>query len=608
MASRRQIDGLVIGLGLALIVGGCGGKAGHAGAGYVDTIPLPRDTLTVDMPDIGAYGGRFRIVTSQSPKTFNGIMATENSSLDILEGRLFAGLTEYDRATQTNYPRLAKSWEVSPDGLTWIFHLRRGAAFSDGHPITSEDVLFSFQVAMDDSIHPPVLEFLQLDGKKFEVSAPDSYTVIIKTPRPYALMVPVAGSVTLMPKHVLEPAYRRGQFEAAYNVSTNPDSLVCSGPWRLKQCAPGEKVVLTRNPYWLGVDREGHRLPYLDELVYVIAPDQEAAALKFLNGEADAIDNVKPENYKTYAENQKKGDYTLYDLGPALTTNCFWFNLNKVRKPTAGKKIGDPVVDPIQYAWFSNPVFRRACSMAIDREAIIQSVFYGDAVKNWSTSTPGNKVWYDPDIKHYDYDPGEAKRLLAGLGWRDRNGDGILEDSKGHTVRFTIKTNAEATPRVAMCNFVRDDLAKIGIQCTPKPVEFNTLTTNIHRDFQYEAIMLGFGGAVPPDPGMGQNVWRSSGFSHQWNVEQPHPETPEEAEIDRLMTENVTTQDLAARKRTWTAIRNIVNEQCWLVWLPTVKAKVPISNRFGNLRPTVIYHRILWNIDQVFLKSLRPRA
>ena len=564
--------------------------------------------MTVQVQEPGSYGGRFVFVTTSGPKTFNAILANETSTTDMTDSRLFAGLTEFDNATQTNYGLLAKSWDVSPDGLTWTWHLRRGAAFSDGHPITAEDVLFSFQVCMDDSIHPSILDFLQIDGKKFELSAPDSHTVVIKIPRPYALMIPVCGSVRIMPKHVLEAAYRRGDFEAAYAVSTKPDSIVTSGPWRVHEYVAGEKTVLTRNPYWFGVDPQGHRLPYLDELVYLIVPDQDAAALKMQNGEADALDNTKPENYKSYAENQKKSGYTLYDLGPSLTTNFFWFNLNKVRKATRGKTIGGPQVDPVKYAWFNNPAFRRACSMAIDRDAIIQSVYFGEAVKNWSTSTPGNKIWYDPGITKYDYDPERAKQLLAGLGWRDRNGDGILEDGSGHKVSFTIKTNADNTMRVAACNFLKDDLAKIGIECNPKPVDFNTLVTNIRQDFDYEAVLLGLGSAVPPDPGMGQNVWRSSGITHYWNIRQPHPETPEEARIDRLMTANVTTDDLGERRRTWKEIRNIVNQECWVVWLPTINVKVPISNRFGNLHPTVIPQRILWNIEQVFMKPTKLRT
>ncbi len=318
------------------------------------------------------------------------MMANETSTTDITDHHLFTFLVHYDNAKQQVVPMIAKSWEVSADGLAWTFHLRRGAKFSDGHPITSEDILFSAQVALDETLHPAVQDQLKLNGKPFEFSAPDPHTVVIKTHTPVATMLLTAGALKIMPKHVLEGAYKSGNFASAYNVSTPPDQIVTSGPWRVVQYVPGEKTVLGRNPYWFGVDKANKRLPYLNELVYLIVPDQDAADLKFRSGELDAVDNVKPENYRWYADNQKKGGYTLYSVGPENNSRFFWFNLNKVQPPLRGeklppgKKVGDSVVDPVKYAWFSNPVFRRAVSMAVDRDALIRSVFFGEGTKSWS--------------------------------------------------------------------------------------------------------------------------------------------------------------------------------------------------------------------------------
>lgn len=595
-------------LALAFVAGGCGG-GGVAGSTWQDANPLPADTMTVQVAEIGRYGGRFVIGQTSGPKTFNPMMANETSTTDVTGGRMFTSLADYDNGTQEDVPSIARSWDVTPDGRTWTWHLRRGAAFSDGHPITADDVLFSFEIAYDDTLHPSVQDLLKAGGKRFEISKVDSYTVVMKIAAPYALMIPACGSVYILPRHVLEPVYRSGRFASAYSASTPPESLVSSGAWRLKQYVPGEKTVLTRNPYWFGVDPRGHRLPYLDELVFLIVPDQNTAALKFQAGEIDALDNVKPEDYKSYQENQQKQGYTLYTLGPALRTNFFWFNLNTANaKKSPKKKAGGPLIDPVRYAWFTNPVFRRAVSMAIDRDAIIRSVFYGEGVKNWSTTTAGNKQWYSPGIKGYDYDPEQAKRLLASLGWKDTNGDGILEDATGHTVNFTLKTNGDNNTRMAMANFIKDDLSKVGIQCNPAGVDFNTLITNIRDDYQYEAILLGLQSGVPPDPGMGQNVYRSSGLTHYWNLKQLKPETPEEARIDELMSANVGTIDMAERHRTWEGIQTIVNEQCYFVWLPTLVLKVPVRNRFGNVQPSVIPHTIIWNIDRVFMKSPRGQA
>ena len=568
---------------------------------YNDPHPLPEEPYVIDAPSVGRHGGRFVLGSIQNPRTFNAIMANEQSSSDITE-RAFARLTDYDNVAQKTTPYLAKSWEMAPDGLTWTYHLRKGAKFSDGHPITAEDVLFSFQLVYDKTLHPPAQDLLIMGGKPFEVTAPDPYTVVIKTPAPNAALVDCVANVFIMPKHVLEETYKKGDYAAAYNVSTPPDKLVTSGPWRIAQYVPGEKTVLARNPYFFGVDKENKRLPYLDEIIFLIVPDLDAADLKFRAGELHGLDDVKPENYNWYKDNQQKNNFTLYDLGPDLNTNQFWFNLNRVQKPTPGKKLGDPFVDPVKYSWFSNPVFRRAVSMAIDREAIIPSVFFGEAVKNWAVATPANKVWHSPDLVKHDYNPTEAKKLLAGLGWKDGNGDGILEDTRGNPITFSLKTNSSNTTRIAMMNFIKADLAKIGVNVITSPVDFNTLITNLRSDFQYDAILLGLQSGVPPDPSMMQNVWRSTGLTHFWFLTQTKPDTPQEARIDQLMDVIIGTHDINERKKAYKEIETIANEMAWMIWLPVRTQKIPVSNRFGNVQPSILRHRILWNSYEIYVK------
>jgi peptide/nickel transport system substrate-binding protein len=572
-------------------------------------VPPPAEPLIKQVQSVGRYGGRFVLAQLTNPKTFNDLMSTETSSSDITN-RIFATLVDYNNATQQFEPGLAKSWDTSSDGLVWTFHLRKGAGFSDGHPITADDVLFSFAIAYDDTLHPSIQDLLKIGEKKFEVSAPDPYTVVINTLRPNSNLLAAlcTGGLTIMPKHVLEASLQEGTFASAYNVSTPPDKLITSGAWRVAQYVPGEKTVLTRNPYYFGYDQANHRLPYLNELIFLIVPDQDAADLKFRAGEVDAIEDTKPENYRFYEEHQKEGNFTLYSLGPEMNSNFFWFNLNKVQpalpgeKLPPGKHVGEPYVDPVKYEWFNTVAFRRAVSMAIDRDAMIPSVFFGHGVKNWSLETPGNKVWYTPDLVHDDYNLAESRRLLAGLGWKDRDGDGVLEDSHGHPINFTLKTNSSNALRIAMGNFMKDDLAKVGIKVSLVPAEFNTVIANLRADFQYDAILLGLQGGVPPTPANGQNVWRSSGETHNWFIKQQKPATPQEARIDQLLDEIVTNLDLEAEKRAWKEIQTIVNEQGWFVWLPIRDYKLPISNRFGNLEPSVLAHRVLWNAERIYMK------
>lgn len=579
---------------------GCGRRSSEV-AEYRDEVPPPEEPMIEQLATVGRHGGRFVIAETNNPRTFNALMANETSSTDITQ-RLFTGLVDYDNGKQEFGPGLAKSWEVGSDGLTWTFHLRKGARFSDGHPITAEDVLFTFQVVYDKDLHPSAQDAMMMNGKPYEVSAPDPYTVVVKTPSPNAIVLLNAGAVEIMPKHVLEPALKSGSFASAYNVNTPPDQIVTSGPFRVAQYVAGEKTVLARNPYWFGFDQSNQRLPYLDEVVFLVVPDQDAADLMFRSGSLDGLENTKPENYRWYEENEQKGNFTLYDLGPETSSNYFWFNLNRVQKPTPGKKLGDPFVAPSKYAWFSNPVFRRAVSMAIDRDAMIPSVFFGYGRKNWSQSSVGNKVWHTPNIVKYDYNPDESRRLLASLGFKDTNGDGFLEDARGNEISFTMKTNADNKLRVGMANFVKDDLAKVGVRMTLTPVDFNTLITNLRNDFQYDSILLGLQSGVPPDPGNGQNVYRSSGITHHFFPSQLKPHTPEEARIDHLMDLLVASQDLSERKKHWEEIQNIWNEQSWNIWLPIREYKTPISNRFGNLQPSIMAHRLIWNIDRVYVK------
>ena len=583
---------------LAIALAGCGRHADFAA--HRLAVPLPPDTLTFDGPELGRYGGRFVIAETGGPRTFNALMSNDQPSNDVNQ-RLFIGLTEFDLNSQQTVPSLARSWEHTPDGRGWTFHLRRGACFSDGHPLTADDVLFSFAVVYDDSLHPSVQDLLKVNGQKFELSAPDSYTVVIRIARSMALFPTLVGAVRIMPKHLLEPEWKKGAFASAFGVGTPVDRVVSSGAWRLQRFVPGERTVLAPNPYWFGVDRSGHRLPYLDQLVFDVVPDQNTAALKFQAGEVDGVDNVRPEDYGLYQRRSRAGHFTLYDVGPSLISNFLWFNLNR-REATPGAK-ATPVIDATHYRWFSDPRFRRAVSMAIDRDAIIRGPFFGFAFKNWSTMTKGSREWYTPSVTGDDYDPEGAKRLLAEMGLKDRDGDGTLEDDHGQPVGFSLKTNSDNETRIAIDNLIKDDLARVGVRVTPLEVDLKTLVTNVRSDFDYEAVALGLGSAVPSDPAMAGNFYRSSGATHYWHVRQKQPETTAEREIDALFEIHADTLDDAVRHETWRRIQSTLNQQCFVVWLPSQIVKLPVRDGFGNLHPVALPHRLLWNIDRVFVRA-----
>src|SRR5688500_2058422 len=170
---------LVLFIAVLTMGSGCRRRAAEVSE-YKDPHPLPEEPKIVTVKSVGRHSGRFVLGQTGNPRTFNAMMANESSSGDITN-LTFSSLTDFDNETQEIEPGLAKSWEVAPDGVTWTFHLRKGAKFSDGHPITAQDVLFSFQVALDPTVHPSVQDLLKMGEKFYEVSAPDDYTVVIKT-------------------------------------------------------------------------------------------------------------------------------------------------------------------------------------------------------------------------------------------------------------------------------------------------------------------------------------------------------------------------------------------------------------------------------------------
>ena len=272
-------------------------------------------------------------------------------------------------------------------------------------------------------------DLLKIGGEKFKVSAPDPYTVVINTLKPNAALLDALcqGGLSIMPKHMLEKPFQernvRGCLQRQHAArSARHQRRVAPAPVR----AGRERPCLAAIRITSAFDQNNQRLPYLDELVFLVVPDQDAADLKFRSGGARRPRRRQARELPLVRGEPEEGQ--LHAARPRRrrrARNFLWFNLNKVQPPLPGEKpplarrVGEPFVDPVKYAWFSNPDFRRAVSMAIDRDAMIQSIFFGYGEKNWSQSTSGNKEWHSPDLVHYDYNPDEAKKLLAGLGLKD---------------------------------------------------------------------------------------------------------------------------------------------------------------------------------------------
>ena len=243
--------------------------------------PLPEPPVVVDC-EPGIPGGRLVVATFGDPKTFNPITSNEGSSDDIIRF-LYWGLLGFDWPSQQVLPGLAESWSVLPDNKTWTFKLRKNLRWSDGQPLTADDVVFTWNdVIYNTNIDNVTVDLFRIDGKDFAVTKVDDLTIQVVTPEVYAPFLEFFGLVPIIPKHMLARAVTEKRFEAAYGINSKPEEIVGSGPFRLKEFKPAQHTLLERNPYFLEVDKKGQRLPYFDNVIYTVVPDMNAMSLRFL--------------------------------------------------------------------------------------------------------------------------------------------------------------------------------------------------------------------------------------------------------------------------------------------------------------------------------------
>ncbi len=587
---------------VAAIIGlsGCGNKSENAiSEKAAGSYPLPDPPVVVNC-EPGIPGGKFVVAELGDPKTFNYLIANEASSMDI--GRfMFWGLLNFDVPTQTVKPGLAESWTNSPDGRTWTFKLRKNLRWSDGAPLTADDVVFTWNdVIYNPAIPSAIRDVFIVEGKNFAVTKVDDLTIKVVTPEIFAPFLSAFGAgVAIYPKHVLEKYVADGTFSSAYGVNWKPQDIVGSGPYRLKEYKPAQYTLLERNPYFCEVDNHGQRLPYFDNIIFTVVPDMNAMSLRFLSGESDADDFIYPYEYDQFKTESAKGRFRLLEPGIGLESSFFWFNENTNVNPKTGK----PYVDPVKLKWFRNVKFRQACSYAIDRDAIIRSVFSGRAIPEYGFLTPGYQYWYDTNITKYPYDPAKARELLKEIGIEDRKGDGHLEDADGHPIEFVLNTNTGNSARGKSALLIASDLKKLGFNVIFQPIEFNTLITRIDDTCDYDCILLGLYSDMGTDPSGSMNNIKSSGFTHEWFPRQKTPSTDWEARLDYLMDAQMRTLDQAERKKYFDEVQEILAEQVPMIFTVTPMYYAAIRADIGNTRPTPLsYYRVTWNAEELYFK------
>ncbi|HEY4491487.1 MAG TPA: ABC transporter substrate-binding protein, partial [Acidobacteriota bacterium] len=395
-----------------------------------------------------------------------------------------------------------------------------------------------------------------------------------------------------------ESSYRQGKFPESMQTSMKPEDFVCLGAFRLKDYKPGQQLTLIRNPHFWKKDNSGQRLPYVEEIIFLLFTDLDHLQLSIEKGKIDTYYNIRAQDVDALSAKAVALNLNVLNLGPAFECEQMFFNLNGGTNPKTGK----PYVAPVKRSWFENLNFRRAVSCAIDRDSLVRMALFGKGVPAYGLESSANKIWYNDRIRKYRYDPQQALQLLRDAGFIQKvetSGKQALYDKSGNLVRFSLYTNAGNTIRNSQCNLIASDLAKLGITVDYSPVQFNALVDKVTASFDYDAVLLALS-HDDIDPSGGMNILLSSGSLHFWWPLQELPQTAWEKRIDELMMQQLVTFDLTQRKKLYDEVQEIIAEQQPIIFTVTQYVYVSARKGIGNLQPTIARHRTLWNADELF--------
>lgn len=369
---------------------------------------------------------------------------------------------------------IAEHWQVSEDGKTITFRLRRDVNFSDGMPLTAHDVQFTFEFIMNEVIAAPRSRAYL--SRIERVTALDDHTVEFYFAEPYFNSLQLAGGLEVMPAHF----YRR-YLDDPRTFNESRGLLLGSGPYRLanpETWTPDQgRVELERNPrYWGPVD------PPFDRIVWRVIENDSARLTTFRNQDIDLY-GARPREYQRLLEDQALAARTHHFeyMSPTAGYSYIAWNQQRGLEPTR----------------FADPRVRRAMSLMTDVDRVIHEVFLGYAEAAVSPFSPRSPQ-HDPANLPIPFDLEQARALLAEAGYADRNGDGILQGPDGRNFEFelTFFQDNEDTRRMVL--FLRDLYARAGVVMRPRPTEWSVMLENL-RNKDFDAITLGWTSGIEID-------------------------------------------------------------------------------------------------------------
>ena len=470
---------------------------------------------------------------------------------------------------------IARSWEIGEDGLTIAFRLRDGVTFSDGRPLTADDVAFTFGFIMNEAIAAPrdraYLEKIE------SVEATSPLEVVFRFREPYFDALALAGGMAVMPRHFYEPYLDE---PATFNESKG--LLLGSGPYRLadpKSWTPDLGIVeLARNPrYW------GPVQPSFDRLLWKVIENDSARLTTFRNRDIDSY-TARPREYRGLLDDAAfTGQARSFEFMNAVAGYSYiGWNQRRGGAPTR----------------FADRMVREAMTWLTDRARIIDEIMLGYAEPAVSPFSPRSRQ-HDPALEPRPFDPDRATVLLAQAGYRDRDGDGVLEDEAGEPFEFDLVYYQENEDTERMVLFLKDLYARAGVHLKPLPAEWPVMLDLLGKR-DYDAITLGWTSGVETDVYQmfhgSQTEDGGDNFVHF-----------KHAEFDRLVDEARATVREEERMPLWQAVERIFHEEQPYTFLMRRKTLAFVDRRLQNLAVTKLGLNLGLVPVEIFTPGARQR-
>lgn len=486
-------------------------------------------------PGAPAYGDSLIEGVIGEPSTLIPILASDSASHSVA-GLIYNGLLKYDKNLELTGD-LAESWDLSPDGLTITFHLKKGVKWQDGREFTSRDVMYTYKTIIDPKTPTAYAEdFLQVKSAE----APDRYTFRAVYGKPFAPALASWG-LNILPAHLLE-----GKDITKTELARKP---VGTGPYRLKEWSAGQRLVLEANPEYF----EGR--PYLERRVFRIIPDTSTMYMELKAGGLDMM-GLTPVQFKRQTN-----------------SSDFLTRFNKYSYPVPSYTyLGYNLKNPL----FSDKRVRQAITCAINKDELVSGVLFGLGQQGSTPYVPG--TWaFNPRVPSFPYDPARASALLAEAGWKDKGGDGILLKD-GKPLRFTILTNQGNEQRIKSAQIIQYRLKKVGIDVRIRVLEWASLLTNYIDKRNFDAVLMGWNISQDPDQ---YDIWHSSKTA----AKELNFISYKNGEVDRLLEEGRSSFDREKRRSCYYRMQEIIAEEQPYTFLYVPLALPAISSRIRGIEP-----------------------